>query len=452
MKNIFILNNYRKMDNKIPIYDIILDNEEEGLTAISFVDDPAIKRDFLYFSKEKPMIYLFDDEKREVVSPILIPNQLILRQDESGAVYYIRWTEDVIRECAYRYLSNGWFNNFTIMHPMFYNKDLTYEDVLQNDVEMLRMWVVENPDADDINVKYGFELPKGTLCVHIKVNNESLWQRIRSGELRGLSIEAFTSIKLSQNKLKTKPMDVNKRTMSLFEKFLTFMNTLTEEANAIAAQTSKDVAESGELSLRYWLDNEHYMQVDAEGYVRDEEMNLVPSGKYLLADGNYLTVDDNNKFAGTEQQSLEIEEDETIKVPIAEKALALEKEVIENEEIKDETPTTEDETSDSDMESSDETADEDSTEAVEDAAEEGKVEETNDARENQSKVTIGDEEYDVPTPVAELIQSLISQKSEALSELEKMKDNTPSAEPSKAPMGEETNSLSACISLLNRKH
>ena len=463
------------MDNKFPIYDITLDGSEEGLTAISFVDDPAIRRDFIYFSKEKPMIFLFDDEKREVVSPILIPNQLILRQDENGAFYYIRWTEEVIRECAYRYLSNGWFNNFTIMHPMFYNEELTYEDVLQNDVEMLRMWIVEEPDADDINVKYGFDLPKGTLCVHLKIGNEALWSRIKSGELRGLSIEAFTSIKLVQNKLKVKNMDVDKNTMSLFEKFLAFMNETKADAEALVKEAAKDKANSGDVTLQYWLDNEHYMQVDAEGYVRDEEANLIEEGKYLLADGNYLIVSGDNKFVGTEIASVEVVNEEIVEVPIAEKAVEVAQEevvaepqaeaveeVVEQIEIaekkdekddnedKSDAPKNEGEDSDKSDGDADKTPSEDGKE--DDEARGNEDEEDKKKKSKQSKVTIGEEEFDVPTKVAELINELIKGKADALKRLEELNDSTPSVQQVEAPINtDETSALSAYIGLLNRK-
>ncbi len=438
------------MDNRFPIYDITIDGSEEfGLTAISFVDDPAIKKDFLYFSNEKPMIFMFDDEKREVVSPILIPNQLILRQDESGAYYYIRWTEEVIRECAYRYLSRGWFNNFTIMHPMFYNSELTYEDVLQDDVEMLRMWIVENADADDINVKYGFDLPEGTLCVHIKVNNEALWNRIKSHELKGLSIEAFTSmVKISQSKIEEKKMlDVDKNTMSLFQKFLAFMNDTKADAQAIADQAQKDTTNSGDVALQYWLDNEHYMQVDAEGFVRDEEMNLIAEGKYMLADGNYLIVNGDNKFVGTEAVSEEVM-GETVQAPIAEQAIAQESveenNAVEESKVEENAEQVEEEVSDVNAEDGGE-------DTEDDGKEDGEVGQ-DDAEKALSTVSIGEVSYDVPTPIAELIDSLIREKSEALSKLQEIKDVTPSAEEVKAPLNsDETSNLFSAIAALNRK-
>lgn len=192
-----------------PIYDITFDpTQDMGLSAISFVDYPAICQDFVYFSKngksnhcelKSGSIIMANAEKHEIVSPILIPNQLILRVDENGQKYYNRWPKEVIEELATYYFLNQFQNNFTIMHGFFQeHKDDYYEQSYQTyegyfipDVYMLRMWIIDDETRDEANKKYGYHLPNGTLMVHLKVHNRKLWSRIKSGELRGLSIEAF---------------------------------------------------------------------------------------------------------------------------------------------------------------------------------------------------------------------------------------------------------------------
>lgn len=192
-----------------PIYDITFDPTQDiGMSAISFVDYPAICQDFVYFSKDgkanhcelkSGSIIMANAEKHEIVSPILIPNQLILRVDENGQKYYNRWTKEVIEELATYYFLNQFQNNFTIMHSFFQeHKDDYYEQSYQTyegyfipDVYMLRMWIIDDETRDEANKKYGYHLPNGTLMVHLKVHNRKLWRRIKSGELKGLSIEAF---------------------------------------------------------------------------------------------------------------------------------------------------------------------------------------------------------------------------------------------------------------------
>lgn len=183
----------------IPIYDVIINDDdiEQGLFAVSFVDYPAIEVDFLAMAEQKPMKVYLSKEKHEVVSPILIPNQLIYRRDARGE-FYIRWSEEMIEQAAWNMLLNDRVNWVTDSHPMTEDPTLTYDEVLLDNVYMLRMWIIEDADTDDANTIYGYNLPNGTLMVHYKVLNEALWQKIVNGEVKGLSIEAVAELQRAE--------------------------------------------------------------------------------------------------------------------------------------------------------------------------------------------------------------------------------------------------------------
>ena len=64
----------------LPLFNISLDDFVEGMYKISLVDKPAIEENFLYFSEDKaPVLEFANEEKKEVVGPIMIPNKPILR-------------------------------------------------------------------------------------------------------------------------------------------------------------------------------------------------------------------------------------------------------------------------------------------------------------------------------------------------------------------------------------
>jgi len=42
---------------------------------------------------------------------------------------------------------------------------------------------------------YRFSLPKGTWMVKLSISNDDLWNKIKDGELKGLSIEGFFTSK-----------------------------------------------------------------------------------------------------------------------------------------------------------------------------------------------------------------------------------------------------------------
>ena len=45
---------------------------------------------------------------------------------------------------------------------------------------------------------YGYDLPKGTWMVSMKINNNELWEKVKAGELKGLSIEGYFTDKMEK--------------------------------------------------------------------------------------------------------------------------------------------------------------------------------------------------------------------------------------------------------------
>ena len=457
----------------IPIYDVVIDDEQLGLTAVSFVKDPAIQIDFLAMEKQRAenMIWFSKHFKHEIVSPILVPNQLILRQAKDGSIYYIRWTEEAIANAAAKYLANGFWHNVTIEHPMFYDENLTYEDVLEEDVYLQRMWLVQDPKNDDAHKLYGFDVPKGTLMVKYKIYNKALWQKIINKEVLGLSIEAFTNVVRSNNDVKldinmTK-LDVNSKQLNLFQKFINFLNEVSAEASEISDVAKNDETGSGEVSLKYYIDDEHYIEVDAEGFARDEEYNLVAEGEYLLADGNTLVVDANNKFVETKAVG-DKEVEEPVEAPIAESKV---EEEDEEDKKEDEGAEGEPDGEGSDAESEgDAVGDTEDAEApaeesdevpaeapVEEVPSEEPVEEVPSEEIPSALVPfeIDGVEYNLPQEVVDYINSLKSANEATLSELSLMKERMPSASPIPAVIKQstedETVGLADAIRMLNHK-
>jgi|TARA_R100000479_G_scaffold163296_1_gene101743 hypothetical protein len=168
-------------------YDIVElvvdeDNEELAIDAISLVTSPAIETDFVYFNDVKNNLTFakVNEEERLLVSPALIPYKQIYRYDANkDKNYYVYFTADTVRKAAEAYMKHHNTNNATLQHE---------EKV--TGVHTVESWIVENSKNDKSNL-YGYELPKGTWFVSMRVNNDEVWQRIKSGELKGLSIEGY---------------------------------------------------------------------------------------------------------------------------------------------------------------------------------------------------------------------------------------------------------------------
>lgn len=452
--------------SRIPIYDIVIDDDSLGLTALSFVDYPAISEDFIAMSKEREKVWL-SKEKHEVVGAMLIPNQLILRYAEDGSAYYIRWSKDTIRKAAEKYLMSGKWNNFTYMHEAM---DAPEETRLKDGIYMQRLWIIENSKTDDANTKYGFHLPEGTLMAKCKVYNRSIWNEIKSGNLKGFSIEAYATLKnnnkmleISYSKMKDNKFDFNEKQFTLFQKFVSFLNSVSSDAENIADEAKKDETNSGIPSIQYFIDNEHYIIVDAEGYARDEENNLVDTGEYRLADGNVLEVDEDNKFVGTHSVADATEDDNKEEAPIAE---ATEEEKDKENDKVDEEPKGEDKSKVDDIsnendDKADDKIDEDSTvekpKGEDDKPIDEPVEDEPQLPTDLVPYEINGEEFLIPQPVVDYINSLLGVEDELQKEVAQLKATTPSAKPignvikQSAEKVTETYTLSDAIRRLNWK-
>ena len=454
----------------IPIFDVFVDDDSLGLTAVSLVDMPAISEDFIAMSKAGQRLW-FNKEKHEVVGPLLIPNQLILRYAEDGSAYYIRWSKETIKKAADKYLMQGRFNNITIMH-----EDIDKDDSerMQDNVYLKKMWIINDAKSDIANVQYGYHLPEGTLMAKYKVYNCSIWQRIKSGELRGFSIEAIASLQnvnkmleIQYNKMEKNKIEITDKALQLWDKFVMFVNQsdVASDADAVASEAKKDETNSGEVTIKYWTDNDHYLSVDAEGFVRDEEGNLVDTGQYKLADGNVLEVGEDNKFVGVHAAADAKDDAEPAEAPIAEAEDNTSGKTSCNEKVEkvpsgDTSGDTEvKEEGIEDNPSGDTKIDVDTDEVDDmddDKTPDASVEKEPQLPSDLVPFELNDEEYLIPQPVADFIKSLVGNDDKMKKEMAQLKSKTPSAKPigsvvkqAKEPKETYTYTLTDAIKRLN---
>ena len=188
------------------LFELILQDEEDGIFANSLVAAGAIERDFVYFSNEV-LFAEVSDEKRLVAGPMLIPNKKILRLTEDGERYYVYFSEQTIENVARKFMKNGFGGEVTLEHGQ-----KTYG------VYLTELWLVEQPLKDKSNL-YGFTLPKGTLFAVYKVENDAVWEKVKDGTFNGYSIEGLFEHRKSDIKLSLEK-EINELTDEEAELFL----------------------------------------------------------------------------------------------------------------------------------------------------------------------------------------------------------------------------------------
>lgn len=178
------------MDKKI-VELIIDDNDlQTGIHAVSVVHSPAIEENFIALSKHEIELKEVDTEKKILMGAALVPNKQILRADKDGNGYYIYFSEDTIKKASELFLMRSNQNNATLEH----------KEKL-NGMSVVESWVIDNPEMDK-SKEYGFNLPKGTWMISMKVNNEDVWKDVKAGKVKGFSIEGYFADKyeMSQEK------------------------------------------------------------------------------------------------------------------------------------------------------------------------------------------------------------------------------------------------------------
>ena len=179
---IYIYIMYSMDVKKIKKYKVGIDSETE---AISMVTEPAIESDFVFLSKDKAIVKeaFSNDEKHMVYGAVLRPDFPIYRNDGENE-YYLEFTSESIERMARDYMMNYRQGNVTIQHEEY-----------ANEVFMVESWIKQDMDKDkSVSVGLDKSLPIGTWFCGFYVNNNDVWERIKSGELKGFSVEAMIDL------------------------------------------------------------------------------------------------------------------------------------------------------------------------------------------------------------------------------------------------------------------
>ena len=337
------------MNKDLPLYDITLEDFAQGMYKISLVDKPAIEENFIYFNKTEVVEMFANDEKQEVVGPIMIPNKEILRFSPENGYYYVRFTEETIREIMYNYSKKGLFNEFGIHHE--------YDT---QDVVMLEVWMKESDN--DKSKDYGYDLPNGTVFVKAKIESSELFSAIKNGEVNGFSIEIQADIKpvnnLEMNEFAfAKELGKMEATFeATLAKFQAQINALEEEnANLLEAMTSfeekfggvEDLKSAIEMiqkhisSMGETQENEETPEEEMEGHEgedkKEEEMVEEKPEKEIAPAGEEATVVEENAkeeetYEATEEVTEEFSAEEEVTEESIEEQFAAEQKAEETEE------------------------------------------------------------------------------------------------------------------------
>ena len=170
---------------EVPVFELKVSddpNSDLEVDYIAGVDKPAIERNFIAFNEEKnPFEFAeISEDISTVFGAVMIPNQLILRKHpKTGELMKVFYTAETIEKVAEKFFANGYQNNFNLMHDPNQKKDgvTFFQSVIKNTAKGIEGLKGDYPDR--------------TWFLGAKIKNEQVKQDIKSGKIKGFSLEGI---------------------------------------------------------------------------------------------------------------------------------------------------------------------------------------------------------------------------------------------------------------------
>lgn len=171
----------------LPIYlleinEDLMDGSEVDFVAL--VDKPAIERNFLRFKEDRINFEIQDEERRIISGPIMLADTPIYRND-NGQEYFVSFPKDTIYKIIKKMFQKNYTGNVNLMHD---------PKKIVEGVTMFECWISD--ESRGVKPMKGFEdAPDGSAFASYFVDNEDVWQKVKSGEFKGFSVEGLFNYK-----------------------------------------------------------------------------------------------------------------------------------------------------------------------------------------------------------------------------------------------------------------
>ena len=274
------------IDN-IPVFQAVINDDEEGMLRISLVDAPAVMSDFMKFAEQKP-VQLFsieDEDKRLVYGVVMRADFPIYRVDPYGKEFYMIFKADTIRKMAQKYLAEGRQNEVNLMHV---------DGSEVNGVEMVQFFIKDTAKGV---APAGFDdIADGSLFAEFHVTNDEVWAQVKDGTFKGFSLEGIFDLEPETNEGWIN--EVVEEVGGLFEKYIPKLKKMNNKIAKIKAALAKALAVAfGQVTtdkgILEW-DGEEDLKIGDEVYMTAEDgtRTAAEDGDYTIDDGKVIRVAD----------------------------------------------------------------------------------------------------------------------------------------------------------------
>lgn len=184
--------------NNLPVFNIVLDSEEDGLQLVSLVDYPAVCESFLKFKEEHKTLTFTTDNEQHIISGVSLLADTPIYRNDGGEGYYVVFTKETIKELVEKYNKENKTNLTSLQH----------NGQIISDCIMVESYFIDKERG--ICPKEFEHCPDGSWITSYKVTSDELWDEIKnSGELNGFSVEINCQLEPAQEgqKIYDEPVD-----------------------------------------------------------------------------------------------------------------------------------------------------------------------------------------------------------------------------------------------------
>jgi len=207
------------------IYKAVWNDDEDGLLyGISLIEKPANKYSFIELSedqKETIKLKVENKLKKQLACVVLVPEQRIPRFTEERGNFSVYFDAETIEKLAHNFLTQEGFNKNN-----WFNHD--QKEKINSSV-VVESWVISDETKDKAFALGFSDLPVGTWCIIMKLNDEDWAEYIETGKATGVSIDSYLSMeKMLFSEESSISTNIKKQMGNYLKQFIKFMEDQDE--------------------------------------------------------------------------------------------------------------------------------------------------------------------------------------------------------------------------------
>lgn len=189
--------------NNLPLYELMFDDNDStlGCSKISLVEEPAVEEFFLKFSKndqeKEHESFYFKDDSKHIVTGIAMRADYPIYRNQDGQEFYVQFSKDTIDKMMQKFMKEQRQFDISLDH----NQDVRDCYLIESFIINKERGICPNEFSDVEN---------GSWIISVKIENQDVWNKICSGEVKGFSIETeMIANAFSNQKQKAKELGIS---------------------------------------------------------------------------------------------------------------------------------------------------------------------------------------------------------------------------------------------------